>query len=43
MGFELRHVAGVTDEPDRALSAHELEIAWSLHRELFYLAIRRWV
>lgn len=43
LGFELRHVAGVTDEPDRALSAHELEIAWSLHGELFYLAIRRWV
>ena len=31
------------DEPDRALSADELEIAWSLHGELFYLAIRRWV
>src|SRR6266436_3660207 len=43
LGFELRHVAGVTDEPDRALSADELEIAWSLHGELFYLAIRRWV
>src|SRR6266436_4508894 len=43
LGFELRRVAGVTDEPDRALSAHELEIAWSLHGELFYLAIRRWV
>jgi hypothetical protein len=26
--------------PDRALSADELEIAWSLHGELFYLAIR---
>jgi hypothetical protein len=43
LGFELRRVAGLTDEPDRALSADELEIAWSLHGELFYLAIRRWV
>jgi AcrR family transcriptional regulator len=43
LGFELRDVAGVTDEPDRALSEGELEIAWSLHGELFYLAIRRWV
>jgi len=43
LGFELRRVAGLMDEPDRALSADELEIAWSLHGELFYLAIRRWV
>jgi len=43
LGFELRRVAGLTDEPDRALLADELEIAWSLHGELFYLAIRRWV
>src|SRR5258706_5029173 len=43
LGFELRRVAGLTDEPDRTLSAHEQEIAWSLHGELFYLAIRRWV
>jgi hypothetical protein len=25
------------------MSADELEIAWGLHGELFYLAIRRWV
>jgi AcrR family transcriptional regulator len=43
LGFELRRVAGLTDDPDRALSGDELEIAWSLHGELFYLAIRRWV
>src|ERR1700730_12461616 len=43
LGFELRRVVGLTDEPDRALSAGELEIAWSLHGELFYLAVRRWV
>src|SRR6266481_10110125 len=39
LGFELRRVAGLMDEPDRVLSAHELEIAWSLHGEFFYLAI----
>jgi AcrR family transcriptional regulator len=43
LGFELRRVAGLIDEPERALSADELEIAWGLHGELFYLAIRRWV
>src|ERR1700738_867135 len=43
LGFELRRVAGLMDEPDRALSEGELEIAWSLHGEFFYLAIRRWV
>jgi len=43
LGFELRRVAGLTDEPDCALSEGELEIAWSLHGEFFYLAIRRWV
>src|ERR1700719_2290807 len=37
VAFELRRVAGVIDEPDRALSSGELEIAWSLHGELFYL------
>jgi AcrR family transcriptional regulator len=43
LGIELRRVAGLSEEPDRALSADELEIAWGLHGELFYLAIRRWV
>jgi len=43
LGIELRRVAGLADGPDRALSAGELEIAWRLHGELFYVAIRRWV
>ncbi len=43
LGFELRRVAGLSAEPDRALSSDEFEIAWGLHGELFYLAIRRWV
>jgi hypothetical protein len=43
LGFELRRVAGLSEEPDRALSSDEFEIAWGLHAELFYLAIRRWV
>jgi len=41
LGMELRRAAGRADGP--ALSAEELEIAWGLHGELFYLAIRRWV
>ena len=43
VGLELRRAAGIAEEPTRALSPAELEIAWSLHGELFYLAIRRWV
>ena len=43
LGFELRRVAGLSEELDRALSSDEFEIAWGLHGELFYLAIRRWV
>jgi AcrR family transcriptional regulator len=43
LGIELRRVAGLPEEPDRSLSAGELEILWGLHGELFYLAIRRWV
>jgi AcrR family transcriptional regulator len=43
LGIELRRVAGVSEDPEHALSADELEIAWSLHGELFYLAVRRWV
>jgi hypothetical protein len=43
LAVELRSVAGLAKEPDRALSAMELEIAWGLHWELFYLAARRWV
>ncbi len=41
LAIELRRAAGL---PDGAiLSPEELEIAWGLHGELFYLAIRRWV
>jgi AcrR family transcriptional regulator len=43
VGWELRSAAGFAEEPTRVLSAAELEIAWGLHGELFYLAIRRWV
>jgi AcrR family transcriptional regulator len=43
LGIELRRAAGLAGEPNRPLSAEELEIAWGLHGELFYLAIRRWV
>jgi AcrR family transcriptional regulator len=43
LAVELRSVAGLAKDPDRALLAMELEIAWGLHGELFYLAVRRWV
>ncbi|WP_082072799.1 TetR/AcrR family transcriptional regulator [Hyphomicrobium sp. 99] len=43
LGYELRRVAGFPEEANRPLSPNELEIAWSLHGELFYLAIRKWV
>jgi AcrR family transcriptional regulator len=39
--LELRELAGTRS--DMPPSPHELEIAWGLHGELFYLAIRRWV
>jgi AcrR family transcriptional regulator len=39
--LELRELAGTRS--DTPPSPHELEIAWGLHGELFYLAIRRWV
>jgi hypothetical protein len=42
LAFELRVAAGIAD--DRAtLSPDELEVAWGLHGEIFYLAVRRWV
>jgi AcrR family transcriptional regulator len=41
LAIELRRAAGLPD--GAALSTEELEIAWGLHGELFYLAIRRWV
>ena len=40
---ELREVAGLESLADTPLSYEEMEIAWGLHGELFYLAIRRWV
>lgn len=39
---ELRRTSGLKDNA-RTLRAEELEIAWGLHGELFYLAIRKWV
>src|SRR5258708_20493782 len=41
LAIELRRAAGLPD--GAALSREELEIAWGLHGELFYLAVRRWV
>jgi AcrR family transcriptional regulator len=41
LAIELRTLCGT--KPGSALSPEELEIAWSLHGELFYFAIRRWV
>lgn len=42
LAHELR-VAGGNGNDDTVLSANELEVAWGLHGEIFYLAIRRWV
>lgn len=41
--YELRRTVGAAKKEDRPLSPLELEIAWGLHGELFYLAIRKWV
>ena len=41
LALELRELA--EQRSDAPPSAQELEIAWGLHGELFYLAIRRWV
>jgi AcrR family transcriptional regulator len=41
LAVELRGLAGIVSEA--SATAEELEIAWGLHGELFYLAIRRWV
>jgi AcrR family transcriptional regulator len=43
LAIELRRFAGLTVDAKAALSTAELELAWSLHGEFFYLAIRRWV
>jgi len=41
IGYGLRCVADLPEEPSRPLSPYELEVAWSLHGELFYAAIRK--
>lgn len=43
IGFEIRRAAGFPEDRDIALLPEELEIAWRLHGELFYLAVRKWV
>lgn len=43
IGFDIRRAAGFPEDPDTPLSPDELEIAWRLHGELFYLAVRKWV
>jgi AcrR family transcriptional regulator len=43
LAIELRLRAGVSKPLNLPPSADELEIAWGLHGEIFYLAIRRWV
>lgn len=43
VGLELRKAAGLPVEPAHALSPAELEIAWGLHGEVIFIALRRWV
>jgi AcrR family transcriptional regulator len=43
LAIELRSLAGDAYVKNSPPSPAELEIAWGLHGELFYLAIRRWV
>ena len=43
LAIELRTLAGVASSGKSPPSAEELEVAWGLHGELFYLAVRRWV
>lgn len=40
---EVRTAAGLSKKSAVPYSPNELEIAWGLHGELFYLAIRKWV
>lgn len=42
LAHELREANG-NGKYDSPLSVDELEVAWGLHGEMFYLAIRRWV
>jgi AcrR family transcriptional regulator len=43
LAIELRSLAGDAYIRNSPPSPEELEIAWGLHGELFYLAIRRWI
>jgi AcrR family transcriptional regulator len=43
LAIELRSWAGVSRPSTPPPSADELEVAWGLHGEIFYLGIRRWV
>jgi hypothetical protein len=43
LAAELRAIAGLPAPAELPLSPIEMEVAWGLHGELFYLAIRRWV
>ncbi|WP_231854127.1 TetR/AcrR family transcriptional regulator [Gluconacetobacter diazotrophicus] len=40
---ELRATTGLPDTTEVPLLPEETEMAWGLHGELFYLAVRRWV
>ncbi|MFS3137142.1 TetR/AcrR family transcriptional regulator [Gluconacetobacter sacchari] len=40
---ELRAATGLPDTSEVPLLPEETEMAWGLHGELFYLAVRRWV
>ncbi|MCH4024718.1 MAG: TetR/AcrR family transcriptional regulator [Acetobacter fabarum] len=40
---ELRAATGLPDTSEVPLLPEETELAWGLHGELFYLAVRRWV
>ncbi|WP_199533725.1 TetR/AcrR family transcriptional regulator [Pluralibacter gergoviae] len=42
LAIELRSMS-CDAQAGKALSADELEVAWGLHGELFYLAVRRWI
>lgn len=40
---ELREVAGLPGTDEIPLQPEELELAWSLHGGIYYLAIRKWI
>src|SRR3984893_10576895 len=43
LAIELRSLAGDAYIRNSPPSPEEMEVAWGLHGELFYLAVRRWV